>query len=294
MPRWTIQDLVRVDSQYAEHGIPHHQRPLRAAQDLLGATPFDLVQDPEVQRLTAAYADRFPEVSTTWPGSGIGFAASLDQVRKATIPVVFGRVGIQVWQALGFSSDRDWWTWCREDEGIAHGTAFAFADMADFAMGVGELRSPPAEAKALWKMARSNLEDIANTLPTAFSVDSVIQPICLVAELSMKGALVACGEQPDTGRSGHDLTKLAERVARARAHKDDELVAEVISKLPPYVASRYAPAGLSRLEVVRLGLGVQFIAASAIRRLGTRDIAAQMAAQGPRPPLFTGASAQRA
>jgi hypothetical protein len=64
----------------------------------------------------------------------------------------------------------------------------------------------------------------------------------------------------------------------------------VIANLPPYVGSRYKPAGLTRLQVVRLALGVQFVAASTTRRITGVDIAAQMEAAdwpGPRKPLVT-------
>jgi hypothetical protein len=73
-------------------------------------------------------------------------------------------------------------------------------------------------------------------------------------------------------------------------HRDDPLVALVVSQLPPYVASRYRPAGLPRLEVVELALGAQFVAASSVRRLSSRDLAGQMeGAGGPgaRPTFFS-------
>jgi hypothetical protein len=59
--------------------------------------------------------------------------------------------------------------------------------------------------------------------------------------------------------------------------------------MPHYVESRYTPAGLTRLQVIRLALGAQFIAASSVRRFSSRDLAAQMEQGGwpaPRAPLF--------
>jgi hypothetical protein len=75
---------------------------------------------------------------------------------------------------------------------------------------------------------------------------------------------------------GHNFVQLAERLAKAKPHRDDELIALVASKLPAHVASRYSPAGLARFQVVRLALGVQFIAASALRRVSYADFAAHM------------------
>jgi hypothetical protein len=62
-----------------------------------------------------------------------------------------------------------------------------------------------------------------------------------------------------------------------------------LSALPPYVESRYAPAGLKRLQVVKLALGAQFIVASRLRRIGRADLALQMENDiewpGPRRPF---------
>jgi hypothetical protein len=92
----------------------------------------------------------------------------------------------------------------------------------------------------------------------------------MVAELSMKAALVWGGVDPDSfrkGKDGHDLALLARRMAAAWPHRDDGRLQAVVAKLPPYVASRYKPAGLKRLQVVRLALGVQFIAKSYVSGL---------------------------
>lgn len=128
-------------------------------------------------------------------------------------------------------------------------------------------------------MALSNLEDVANILATAFSIDSVVQPICLTAELSMKAALIDLGADPKVlarREVGHNHEELARRLATLSPHRDDAIVAAVAAALPDYVQSRYAAAGLTRLSVVRLGLGVQFIAASACRRIGNQDFAGSL------------------
>lgn len=143
----------------------------------------------------------------------------------------------------------------------------------------------------LWRTAASNLADAANGLPTTFSVDSMLQPICMTAELSLKAALVKNGADPNSfkGRAAHDLEKRMERLARENPHRDGATATDIVAYLPPYVASRYAPAGLNRLQVVRLALAVQFLAASRVRRFGSRDLAAEMEAgdwPAPRRPFF--------
>ncbi len=103
----------------------------------------------------------------------------------------------------------------------------------------------------------------------------------------MKAALVWDGVDPNSfrGPAGNDLPALAARMAAARSHRDDAHVQAVIANLPPYAASRYKPAGLKRLPVVKLARSAQFTATSSARIVGTADLAAQMEADewpGPR------------
>ncbi|MCL7997939.1 hypothetical protein M8994_06755 [Brucella sp. 21LCYQ03] len=280
MSGWTADELRQLDLKYAEEGVHIHQRPFRAAMELLGSGfVMGVGGNPEAKRIMDAYAAMMPEVKTSWPGAGIGLVASVDQARKAVFPIVFGQNSLQPWQMTGFENAKEWWNWCRQDRMIAADVAFAGADIHDFTMGLNQVEQGNADAVTLWRMAGSNLEDAANTLPSAFSHDSVIQPICMVAELSMKAALVWDGVDPESFRKskdGHNLALLAQRMGVVRPHRDDARVQAVVANLPPYVASRYKPAGLRRLQVVRLALGVQFIAASSLRRIADADLSMQM------------------
>lgn len=276
---WTIEDLRRLDLRYAQEGVPMHQRPIRAATELLGANfSLGVGANPEGRRVVDAYREMIPEVRAGWPGMGTGLAVCVDQVRKVVASVIFGTVKIEVWKSLDFKSAEEWWLWCREDRDIAADSAFAIADLYDFKYGVGDLQESKPQALTLWHMAASNLEDAANALPTSFSVETVIQPICMVVELSLKAALVYRGADPNEfkGTKGHDIAALAARVSREIPHRDDVLMQTAISEFPPYVKSRYEPARLTRYKVVRLALAAQFVAASTARRLSQRDLAAKM------------------
>lgn len=292
---WTVDDLRKLDLKYAKEGVRMHQRPFRAATELLGsAFSMGVGGNPEVQKIIQAYETMIPEANATWPGMGTGLAVAVDQVRKLVTPVIYGNGGgpLPIDKALGFESQQEWWAWCREDRNIAAESYFAFADVYDFTYGLDDIRGSKPDAEKLWHMAASNLADVANALPMTFTVDSLIQSICMVVELSLKAALVANGAKPEEfkGSKGHDLKALAKRLAEELPHRDDPLIEVVINRLPHYVQSRYAPAGLSRLEVVRLALAVQFVAAATVRRLSSRDLAQQMESDGwpaPRPPFFS-------
>lgn len=271
---WTSTDLRALDLKYAKAGVKPHARPLRAAVELLGGDfSMGVFANPEVKKITEAYRALFPHVDEIWPGMGIGLAVSGDQARKVTLGVDFGSPTVTPWQAIGFKDEGSWWLWCQEDPQIAAGTALAFADLHDFANGVEVLAPSHAGAADLWHMAASNLSDVGTILPTTPGVDSVLQPICLTAELSLKGALTYLGEKY---AFKHHLSVLSASLAKVKPHRDDGLISEVIKRFPDYVDSRYKAEGLTRFDVVRLALAAQFIAASSVRRLGPVDLAQAM------------------
>ena len=280
MATWTDDDLLALDAKYAVEGMAFHARPLRAAMDILGAN-FLLGPDPdpEASSIAEAYARLFPEVNRTWPGMGTGLAASVDRIRKVRVPVVYGSMRFAPYEALGFSDARQWEGWCRNDRAVAAKSCFAAADIFDLTYGFDDLRGRSRVADDHWTLALSNLETVANTLGENFSAPAVTQAVCMTAELSLKAALLYLGEEARTlaGRKyGHKVDRLAEFLAEKVPHRDDPLVGKIVRRLPDYVGSRYSVTDLGRLELVELGLGVQFVAASSVRRLTDRDIALRM------------------
>lgn len=282
MTEWTIDSLRKLDRRFAEEGVPPHARPVRAVLEILrqhGA--IDFYGNPEAKRIEEAYEAMNPDVRAIWPGMGIGLAAVVDQVRRVTVPVVFGRVTVPTWRGLGFTNEREWRAWCREDHELAAQTVLTFADILDLTYGLNAIRGSNGPDLPMWRLAASSLSDCANTLPMASSVDSVTQSIFMTVELFLKAALVRNGAHPDSFQprskgEGHDVVKLAKRLARESPHRDDARVAGVAASLPAYVESRYSPKGLTRLEVTTLALGAQFVAASAVRRYSNRDFAAKL------------------
>lgn len=219
---------------------------------------------------------------------GTGLAAAIDQVKKITIAVGFGQIAMSPHQGLGFESHEAWSLWCREDPVIASRSCYAWADAFDLVYSIDDMQhQTDTETLTLWSQASSNLGDVANTLCNTFNSNSIIQPICLTAELVIKGTLQHLGVSAKDRRAlGHNHKALAERLIAECPHRDDQRVLTIAKQLPDYVNTRYHGAGLSRLEIIDLALGVQFIAASALRRISTRDLALQLEQHnwpGPRP-----------
>lgn len=290
MIKFTDEDIMKLDERFALEGVPFHARPLRAAQEILGGQfIMGTLGNPQVKDITQAYERLFPEVNYTWPGMGTGLAASLDRVRKVTVGVVYGDGTITVDQGLGFPSHEEWAQWCRNDGRIAARTAFAFADMYDLVYGINHYESEQGSGSGtFWGLAAGQLKLVAESLSQSGAIGSaVLQPICLTAELALKGSLLRLGVTEAELKSpklyGHNLVKLASKLTTECSHRDDDLLLSAVSRFPDYVGDRYKETQLSRLDVIALALDAQFIAASSVRRLSNEDLAVQMEVSGPGP-----------
>lgn len=280
----TPEQIWALDKKYAEEGVAFHARPLRAAIDIVG-NGFCIgppgFTNPDVEVVCRMYEKLIPETVTQWPGRGTGIAASVDQVKKFTIGVAFGTVNITVERALGFESKQDWERWCRNDPEIANKCGQSFMDAYEFAYGVQVLgRKSNERSIAWWHQAQSNLEVIADSLSSCYRTNSVLQPICMLAELSMKGTLhhfgVSEADLRNTKIYGHQHIALATKMAELSQSKEDPVVLSLVNTLPNYVKNRYDDSGMTRLQIVELALGAQFIAASAMRRLVEEPILKQV------------------
>ncbi len=292
MIEYTDNDILKLDERFAMENIPFHARPLHAAMDILGehfSIGFD--GNRQVQEIEQAYARLIPEVKFTWPGMGTGLAASVDRVRRVTIGVVFGNADITIDKGLGFSDHQEWVAWCRGDGKIATRSAFAFADMHDLVYGI-DRGTENKNALTFWGLAAEQLKLVAGSLSQSGAIGSaVLQPICLTAELAMKGTLLHLGvPEVDLKNSklfGHNLNRLSERMAEICKHRDDVLLLPALRNFPDYVGDRYRETLLTRLEIIALAIDAQFVAASAVRRISGQDIASQIeATTGPRASFF--------
>ncbi|MDC5459203.1 hypothetical protein OHW96_11390 [Acinetobacter baumannii] len=292
MTKFTDADILRLDEAFAKEGIPFHARPLNAAMKILGNNfSINLIDNPLVIEIKHAYERLIPEVKYTWPGMGTGLVASVDQVKKVTIGIIYGSVNISIDKGLGFSNDQEWIKWCRGSRKITNQSAFAFADMYDLVYGINGSDSP---STTYWGLASEQLKLVAESLCQTGAISSpILQPICLTVELAIKGTLLYLGipekDLRNSKKFGHNLVKLAQRMIQEKSHRDDQLLLTMLNKFPDYVSDRYRETNLTRLEVISLALSAQFIAASAVRRISGRDVAEQIETSevGPRSNYFT-------
>lgn len=278
MASWTDKDLYRIDAELAKKGVARHARGFHTAMKILGPEfAIGVGGNPKVDEVIADYDRLFPDADHSWPGNGIGLAASVDQVRKITVPVVFGTCQVVVSKGLGFDTHDEFSKWCRYDPDIALRAAFAFADVFDLAYGRREVSNASPEVIETWTLALSQLEMTTNGLLGGFDLSALTQSICMTVELSLKAALTHLGVDAKKLRGlSHKNGDSAKLLASLKPHRDDALVKVLVDRLPSYVGSRYKRANLTRLEMVDLALGSQFIASSTLRRLTSRDFASHI------------------
>ncbi len=170
---------------------------------------------------------------------------------------------------------------------------FAFADMHDLVYGIDELKTfAQTRAFELWCKATEQLATTTSRLAASGAPgEAILQTIGLTTELALKGSLLHLGVPEDSLSKrgyGHNYQALANKLIEMQPHRDDCMLRSVVNKLPDYVESRYHYTGVTRLQIVELALGAQFAAASAVRRISRRDIAAQVEAHGgPRSRYFS-------
>ena len=291
MANWKDEDLYRLDAELAKKGVARHARSFHAAMEILGHEfAIGADRNPQVDAIIPDYGRLFPDAVHSWPCKGIGLAASVDQVRKITVPVVFGTCNVAVHEGLGFNSHEQFASWCRLDQDIALKAAFAFADIFDLTYGRDEVSSASAAAIEAWTLAMSHLEVTTNGIIGGFDLAALTQSVCMTVELSLKAALMHTGtETKKLKQLGHNNVASVALLASLHPHRDDGLVAQLVAKLPPYVGSRYKRADLTRLEMVDLALASQFIVSSTLRRFTDRDLAAMIEREegrNARPRVF--------
>lgn len=276
LSKFTDEDIYKLDEIFAKEKIPFHARPLRAAQRILG-TAFSIssLNNSSAKEITDAYKRLIPEVEI-WPGDGIGLIASVDQVKKVIIPVVYGTVEINIPESLGFTNEELWQNWCRNNQQIQTNSIFAFADLLDISRGISAATN--IRAKEFWALAASQLEFLAESLSqSSLPNSSALQPICLATELAMKGTLLELGiSETDLKKYGHNLQKLYTEMVNKVSHRDDPLLLKLIPNFPHYVNDRYQETNFTRLEIIEFALATQFIVASSIRRISKIDFASEI------------------
>lgn len=281
----------KVDDDLVAKNLKLHQRPFHVAMAWMKAENLsgDLFDKSIWDPLMEIYRDLYPSGDFSMPAMLQGGVALRDQMYPVEVAVGYGTVSINPIDCIKIPRaelevifkhypDQGWRAF------------YGVADLWDFAYGVNDLSHGAGDAPQLLANAQSSLAATARILAGDLDIDAAVQTICLTAELAMKGALAARGwTEPQYRKLSHHLDRLADALIGEVSTAHDDRLRGAVAKFPDYVGTRYASHGMTRAELMTLAMRAQFVAAEAVRRVSSRDLAAQLEADPktqPRPALW--------
>jgi hypothetical protein len=272
--------VADIDRKLIDRGMALHQRPFHVALAWfdLNRISGNLFADEVWQPLMEIYRRIYPSGDFSIPSLLVGAVAVRDQVYPARVQLAYGTVPIDPLKCIDIEASELEAHWKREPEQIWQ-AMYSVADLWDFAYSLQDLEHQNPDADTLWSNARSAIASTAQILRGPLNTEAAIQSSCLAAELSMKGVLAYLGwSEQRRRRFSHSLEGLAEAVVTERPSTRDDAFITACRSFPNYVQTRYEAHGLTRLQLVKLCLRSQYVAANAVRRISGRNLATQIEA----------------
>jgi hypothetical protein len=270
--------VEKTDSELIEKDVPLDKRPFKVAIEWMRTSGIsgDILAPELWEPLMAIYHQLYPSGDFSMPGLLESFVGFRDRAYIARVNIAFGTVTFDPLKCIDITTDELDVIW-RHNPTQVWRAIYSVADLWDFAYGVNDLRGQSSDADQLWSNAKSAITATARTLVGGYDVNSAVQTACLSAELTMKGMLAFIGWSEDKRKKlSHRLVDLAEAVITCRPNDNDELLRSACSNFPDYVKTRYEHHGLSRVQLVALGMRGQFVAAEVLRRVSDRNLAGEI------------------
>lgn len=259
-------EIFQIDRELAEQGVPFHARPSHAAPNILKNKGISCAfNSPRFREATKKFENVFSGDYRTDNYQAVGLIASCDRVKKIEPCIPFGTVKISSYVALGFSSEEEFYFWCRYDDNIVADAHHAFIDIYSLIEG-------KEQENSIASMYRQNSDNlltaVVNNLAQSYNTSYTnVQLLCLYIELNLKAALLDVGISENRVRNyKHNLINLMKRLFKEKKFEKDEMILSDLRKFPKYTDSRYSQNKHSRLQIIKLALFSQFVAASSRRR----------------------------
>jgi hypothetical protein len=278
--------IEKIDHELIEQDIPLYARPLRVAVAWMKEKRIycDICAPELMEPLMKTYKQIYPTGDFSMPNLLVGGVGFRDRMYFARVYVAFGTIAFTPLECIDIPPS-ELEVICKKDLHQVQRAIYSVADLWDFAYGVNDLRQQNSDADRLWTNARSALVSTARILKDGHDVDSSVQSACLTAELAMKGVLTFLGwTEPRLRKLGHNLQDIAEAVISCRSLASDDRLKRACAAFPDYVKSRYNSHGLTRVQLIDLGMRSQFVAAEALRRVSERKIAIEIEEDQMTPP----------
>ncbi len=256
-----------IDDRLISEGYELSQRHLRAHFDFYTAIGFQgpVHGTPEAAFVDAFFEERYPGGDIGMGSLAVGGAAYFDQIYLIRIPIIFGRVKVELFELIDLK-ENSWENIQREKPSCIHSMAYTVGDMFDAAMAGDLIRRSKDYDADLIRIASSHLESAVQILSFTKGSDAAHENIHLAAELSLKSSIHRLGvPKNDLKNYGHNLRGLAEKLSSLKPSKADSALVEAASSFPHFVKNRYEP-NLRRIDVVHLLLRAQFVISTALVR----------------------------
>lgn len=272
--------VVEADEQCLSEGLAPKQRGMKTVSKVmtrLGYLSFVMAgagASPMVQRILAIHRSLYRPSDLAVGGIHGGIFMFRDVFARISIPFGYGTMAIDPFQLTDLSDNQLRWLGSRPHDVDIF--LDQFIDIFDFAGTLGRLgdyKSPPKEARQIFRLASFQLQAAAAALTVAFDFRGAVQSSLIGAELSLKAGLAAQGaDQQARRKHGHNLVSAAKAFGQQSQAFDLDRVLKTIERLPQYVENRYSAEQPNRVAVGHIVMGSQFIAGEVSRRVAEYSI----------------------
>ena len=265
-PPPTVEQLLAIDEQLADAGIPALERPFGAAK-LWGEQSNDLMI---ALKQEGWFRDRYKELHPSVPYDGNAFLTLCVSARSISYflkpPMAYGRVSIKPLDYITITKAEVERLWATHPEAFWELTFQGF-DGVDLFMAQVNYHSTVTAVENMLATAINQLTASARQL-VAGEIDlSIPQGLAMACELAGKSVLLKeGGTQNELKAIGHDLSKLAAAVASKISSPIDTEVQKVTASLPKYVSVRYDAPAMNMVEAQDIYRRTLFVIADFLRR----------------------------
>jgi len=265
-PDPSIEDVIRLDDQLADTGVPVLKRPLEAAKlwaDECGNVMLGLTKEGFFRQ---AYRQLHPSV----PFDSESFLTLCVSARAVSYiikpPMAYGRVAIKPLDHTSITEEEvaRLWHGHPQDFWELHWQAF---DAIDLFMARVNFHPSSLAAQNMIETAVNQLTASSRQLVACEIDSSLPQGVVMACELAGKAVLLHAGGDDKLLRGiGHDLSALSGEISSRLPSPLDPTLKAVFDTLPHYVSVRYDAPQMTMVDAQNLFRKAMFIIADFLRR----------------------------
>lgn len=251
--------------------------------NLLDPDFFELIVAP-VQKI---YNSLYPNGNFSFPPILSGGVAIRDNIYSVRVPLLYGERSITPLDFIDIDKSEleIIFTYYKEEGWQA---LYSVCDLVDFGYGASDLISTNSPATGFLERTIEQIAAFSNISSNHIPIEAFVQTALLSAELAFKATFIHLGDSEEYCRKkfSHRHVDMALYLAQKIPEQSDDEILKICKNFPDYVYSRYNSTGLNRLELIKVAMGAQFVAAECIRRITDRNIMKSIQAQAQFPRVY--------